>query len=91
MRLIRPVVDAHHAKQPERATLMGRWITLAPLDAEKHAQALHEGPIGNAVRGSVRAYKFDGAHKFLRFPARKAGYEASLGPIVSTALSLIHI
>jgi len=60
MRLIRPVVDAHHAKQPERATLMGRWITLAPLDAEKHAEALYEGSIGNAVRDSVRASKFDG-------------------------------
>ena len=85
MRLIGPVVDAHDAKQPERVTLAGRSTTLAPLDAEKHAEALHEGPIGNAVRDSVRAYKFDGAHEFLRFPARKAAYEAWLGPIVSTA------
>jgi hypothetical protein len=60
MRLIGPVVDAHDAKQPERVTLAGRSTTLAPLDAEKHAEALHEGPIGNAVRDSVRAYKFDG-------------------------------
>jgi hypothetical protein len=55
MRLIGPVVDAHDAKQPERVTLAGRSTTFAPLDAEKHAEALYEGPIGNAVRDSVRA------------------------------------
>ena len=50
MRLIGPVLDAHDAKQPERVTLAGRSTRLAPLDAEEHAEALYEGPIGNAVR-----------------------------------------
>ncbi len=43
LRPIGPLVDAHPARRPERVTLKGRWITLAPLDAEKHAEALYRG------------------------------------------------
>jgi RimJ/RimL family protein N-acetyltransferase len=57
---IGPLVDAHHARRPERVTLEGRWITLVPLDAEKHAEALFEGSNGDAVRDSVWAYLFNG-------------------------------
>ncbi len=32
---IGPSFDAHPAKRPERVTLKGRWITLAPLDPQR--------------------------------------------------------
>ena len=57
---IGPVVDAYHAKRPERITLEGRWITLVPLDAEKHAAALYEGSNGDAEREAVWDYLFNG-------------------------------
>ena len=57
---IGPLVDAHHAKRPERITLEGRWITLAPLDAEKHAEALYAGSNGDAERERVWTYLFNG-------------------------------
>jgi RimJ/RimL family protein N-acetyltransferase len=40
------LVDAHAAKLPERVTLCGRAITLVPLDAEAHADALFRGANG---------------------------------------------
>ncbi len=54
-----PLVDARPAKRPERATLSGRAVTLAPLDAEKHAQALFEGANGGD-KDRVWTYLFDG-------------------------------
>jgi RimJ/RimL family protein N-acetyltransferase len=57
---IGPLVDSHPARGPERATLEGRWITLTPLNADKHAQALYEGSNGDAARESVWTYLFDG-------------------------------
>jgi RimJ/RimL family protein N-acetyltransferase len=60
---IGPLVDAHPAKRPERITLQGRWITLAPLAAEKHAEALYEGSNGDAARESVWTYLFDGPYR----------------------------
>jgi RimJ/RimL family protein N-acetyltransferase len=41
-----PLVDSHPARRPERTTLRGRWITLAPLDAEKHTETLYAGSHG---------------------------------------------
>jgi RimJ/RimL family protein N-acetyltransferase len=41
-----PLVDARPAKRPERVTLRGRAVTLAPLDAETHADALFRGANG---------------------------------------------
>ena len=55
-----PPVDTHHARRPERITLEGRWITLAPLDAERHAVALYEGSNGDRERERVWAYLSNG-------------------------------
>jgi RimJ/RimL family protein N-acetyltransferase len=57
---IGPAVDARPPKRPERVTLKGRWITLAPLDAEKHAAALYEGSNGDLERERVWTYLFNG-------------------------------
>lgn len=58
-----PPVDPHPAKRPERATLKGRFITLAPLDPERHAGALYEGSHGDAEKESVWDYLFDGPYR----------------------------
>jgi len=52
---IGPLVEFHSAKRPERVTLEGRWITLAPLDAETHADELYAGSHGGG-RDSVWTY-----------------------------------
>jgi RimJ/RimL family protein N-acetyltransferase len=62
---IGPIVDAHPARRPERVTLEGRWVTLAPLDAEKHAEALYSGSNGDPARESVWTYLFDGPYRSL--------------------------
>jgi RimJ/RimL family protein N-acetyltransferase len=62
---IGPLVDSRPAKRPEHITLKGRWITLTPLDAEKHAAALFEGSNGDAARESVWTYLFDGPYHSL--------------------------
>ena len=62
---IGPLVDSHPAKRPERVTLEGRWITLVPLDAQAHAEALYEGSNGDAAREAVWAYLFDGPYASL--------------------------
>jgi RimJ/RimL family protein N-acetyltransferase len=54
-----PPVDAHPAKRPERVTLSGRAVTLVPLDADAHAQALYEGANGGD-KDRVWTYLFDG-------------------------------
>jgi len=58
---IGPLVDVHPARRPERVTLKGRWITLAPLDAEKHADALFEGANGGD-KDRVWTYLFEGPY-----------------------------
>jgi RimJ/RimL family protein N-acetyltransferase len=62
---IGPLVDAHPGRRPERVTLKGRWVTLAPLDAHAHAEALYEGSNGDAARESVWTYLFDGPYRNL--------------------------
>jgi RimJ/RimL family protein N-acetyltransferase len=62
---IGPLVDSHPAERPERVTLKGRWITLVPLDAAAHAEALFEGSNGDAARESVWTYLFDGPYRTL--------------------------
>jgi len=64
-RPIGPLVDAHPAKRPDRVMLDGRWVTLAPLNPEKHAEALYEGSNGDAAREAVWAYLFDGPYRSL--------------------------
>jgi RimJ/RimL family protein N-acetyltransferase len=62
---IGPSIDAHPAKRPERVTLKGRWITLVPLGAAAHAEALYEGSNGDAAREAVWTYLFDGPYASL--------------------------
>jgi RimJ/RimL family protein N-acetyltransferase len=62
---IGPLVDSHPATRPERVTLEGRWVTLAPLDPNAHAKALYEGSNGDAARESVWTYLFDGPYASL--------------------------
>jgi len=62
---IGPLVDPRPAKRPERVTLEGRWVTLAPLDAAKHAEALYSGSNGDPPRESVWIYLFDGPYRSL--------------------------
>lgn len=62
---IGPLVDPHPAKRPERVTLKGRSITLAPLDPDKHAEALYQGSNGDSARQSVWIYLFDGPYRSL--------------------------
>jgi RimJ/RimL family protein N-acetyltransferase len=60
-----PIVDGRPAPRPERVTLAGRWITLAPLDAARDAEALYAGSHGDPVRESVWTYLFDGPYRGL--------------------------
>jgi RimJ/RimL family protein N-acetyltransferase len=62
---IGPLIDAHAAPRPERITIKGRWITLTPLDAAKHAEQLYEGSNGDPARESVWTYLFDGPYSSL--------------------------
>jgi RimJ/RimL family protein N-acetyltransferase len=79
---IGPVVDAHSAKRPERVTLKGRWVTLAPLDASAHAEALYEGSNGDAARESVWTYLFDGPyHSLDEFRASIEAKSRSVDPL----------
>lgn len=41
-----PEVDAGPAKRPQRTVLEGRYVTLVPLDARSHGEALWEGTKG---------------------------------------------
>jgi RimJ/RimL family protein N-acetyltransferase len=59
-RPIGPLVDSHPAQRPERVTLKGRWVTLAPLDREAHSKDLFEASSGDATREAVWDYLFNG-------------------------------
>ena len=61
-----PVVDAHLAHRPQRVTLAGRRVTLAPLDARKHAVSLYDGSNGDPDRERVWSYLFDGPYANLQ-------------------------
>lgn len=79
---IGPVVDAHPAKRPERVTIKGRWVTLAPLNANAHVEALYEGSNGDPVRESVWAYLFDGPSRSLdEFRANLEAKSRSADPL----------
>jgi RimJ/RimL family protein N-acetyltransferase len=62
---IGPFIDSHPAKRPERVTLKGRWITLIPLDAAAHAEALYKGSHGDVEREAAWTYLFDEPYKSL--------------------------
>ena len=63
---IGPEVDAHPAGRPQRVKLTGRRVTLAPLDARKHAVSLYDGSNGDAGRERVWTYLFDGPYANLQ-------------------------
>ncbi len=67
----KPVLNVQPAKRPERVILRGRAITLAPLDAERDAEALFEGAHGGDNE-RVWAYLFDGPF------ADRAAFAASI-------------
>ncbi|MGI8959054.1 MAG: GNAT family N-acetyltransferase [Bryobacteraceae bacterium] len=54
-----PEVDASPAKRPERTTIKGQYVTVAPLDPASHAQALWQGTQGTENAG-LWAYLFAG-------------------------------
>jgi RimJ/RimL family protein N-acetyltransferase len=58
---IGPPVDLRPAKRPERATLAGRHVTLVPLDADKHSDALFALANGGE-RDRVWTYLYDGPY-----------------------------
>jgi RimJ/RimL family protein N-acetyltransferase len=55
----RPEVNASPAKRPERTTVKGQFVTIAPLDPAIHAQALWEGTQG-AENERLWTYVFAG-------------------------------
>ena len=57
-----PEVDARPASRPQRVTLAGRWVTLAPLDAHRHAVSLYDGSNGEPERERVWTYLSDGPY-----------------------------
>jgi RimJ/RimL family protein N-acetyltransferase len=65
-RPIGPSVDPHPAKRPERVTMKGRWVTLAPLDPGAHAKDLFDGSSGDATRDAVWDYLFEPPHRDFR-------------------------
>ncbi len=63
---IGPEVEAYPAPRPQRVTLAGRWVTLAPLDARKHAVSLYDGSNGAPDRERVWTYLGDGPYANLQ-------------------------
>jgi RimJ/RimL family protein N-acetyltransferase len=64
-------VDSRPARRPERRVLAGRFVTLAPLDPERHGDALYEGSHG-AANERVWRYLFEGPF------ADRAAFQAHL-------------
>jgi RimJ/RimL family protein N-acetyltransferase len=64
-------VDEAPARRPERRILRGRAITLVPLDADAHADALFEGANGGD-KDRVWSYLFDGPY------ADRAAFRANI-------------
>jgi RimJ/RimL family protein N-acetyltransferase len=60
-RPIGPLVDTSRARRPERVTLAGRFVTLTPLSAAAHADALFEGA-NSGAKDQVWDYLFDGPY-----------------------------
>jgi RimJ/RimL family protein N-acetyltransferase len=54
-----PPVDARPARRPERVVLRGRFVTLVPLDAERHADALFDG-VNGGDKDRLWTYLADG-------------------------------
>ena len=74
------MIDATPAKLPERITIPGRYITLVPLNASAHADALWHATKGEE-NDSLWLYLFDGPYRErTTFDAALQSKEASLDP-----------
>ena len=81
-RPVGPPVDPRPALRPERVTLAGRFITLAPLNAAEHALSLYEGASGDEEREAVWTYLADGPYPSLeRFAASLEAKARSEDPL----------
>lgn len=56
------IVDAHPARHPGPATLMGRLVTVAPLDPAVHAPDLYAGTHGTREKEGRWTYMADGPY-----------------------------
>lgn len=88
--LVGESVDPWPAKRPERVTLSGRLVTLEPLDAAGHADALAAGACG-LERAGLWAYLFEEPFEYhSRFrehiEAKAAAADAVFFAIVDKAL-----
>ena len=70
---IGPLVDPHPAPRPAPVTLVGRLVSVVPLDAKAHARALYDRSSGEANE-HLWAYLFNGP--FPDFAAFEADVEA---------------
>jgi len=68
-----PAVSPHPAPRPARVTLKGRHVTLAPLDAGRHAKDLYEGAHGG---DNARVWTYLYEAPFESFDAFRAHIEA---------------
>lgn len=58
---IGPLVAAEPGARPQRVTMTGRYVTLVPLDAERHADALFAASNGGD-KDRLWTYLFDGPY-----------------------------
>ncbi len=70
-------VDTAPAKRPDRTTIQGRMVTLAPLDPLAHGNSLYQGTLGEAG-DRLWQYLFEGP-----FPDR-AAFDAHLQRIAAS-------
>ncbi len=81
-----PMVNPRPARRPERVTLSGRAVTLVPLDAESHADALFAGANGGDT-DRVWAYLADGPFtEAAAFKANIAAKAQSADPLFFAVL-----
>jgi RimJ/RimL family protein N-acetyltransferase len=80
------LVDPRPAKRPERAALPGRHVTLVPLEAEKHTEALF--PLANGGDNDrLWRYLFDGPYADVAaFKASMVEREKSPDPLFFTVI-----
>ena len=81
-----PEVDASPAKRPERTVLEGRYVTLVPLDAGLHGEALWEGTKGEQ-NDALWRYLAEGPFSNREdFDRALAGMAASEDPLFFTII-----
>ncbi|THD47173.1 MAG: N-acetyltransferase [Bradyrhizobium sp.] len=74
-------VAPHAADRPQRVTMTGRWVTLVPLDAERHSEVLFAASNGGD-KDRLWTYLFDGPYADLAiFKAAMVEREKSLDPL----------